>query len=79
MQAAPAAASAGPRLTIEQLAWLQAQVETSPELGRAAREKLGLGEAEYASERAFWQTRFQQDRGTVERYSQLFYHYKRGR
>ena len=73
------AAPGGPRLSIEQLAWLQAQVETSAEMGRAAREKLGLSEAEYAGERAFWQARFQQDRATVERYSQLFYHYKRGR
>ena len=44
---------AGPRLTVEQLAWLQAQIETSPELGRAARDSLGLNDAEYAAERAF--------------------------
>jgi hypothetical protein len=73
------AAPPGPRLSIERFAWLQAQAETSAELGRAAREQLGLSEAEYAGERAFWQARFQQDRATVERYSQLFYHYKRAR
>ncbi len=80
--AAPPAAQArpaGPRLTVEQLAWLQAQIETSPELGRAARDSLGLNDAEYAAERAFWQGRFQQDRAAVERYSQLFYHYRRPR
>lgn len=72
-------AQVGPRLSIEQLAWLQAQMEASPELGRAAREKLSLSEADYTAERAFWQARFQQDRATVERYSQLFYHYRRAR
>ncbi len=80
--AAPPAAQArpaGPRLTVEQLAWLQAQIETSAELGRAARDSLGLNDAEYAAERAFWQGRFQQDRAAVERYSQLFYHYRRPR
>lgn len=75
----PQARPAGPRLTVEQLAWLQAQIETSPELGRAARESLGLNDAEYAAERAFWQGRFQQDRAAVDRYSQLFYHYRRPR
>lgn len=78
-QAAAGARAPSPRLSIEQLAWLQAQVESSAELGRKAREQLGLTEADYASERAFWQVRFQQDRATVERYSQLFYHYRRGR
>ena len=76
---ATAPQAAAPRLSIEQLAWLQAQMEVSPEAGRAAREHLGLGEADYTNERAFWQARFQQDRATVERYSQLFYHYRRAR
>lgn len=71
--------AAKPRLSIEQLAWLQAQMDASPEIGRAAREQLALSEADYTSERAYWQTRFQQDRATVERYSQLFYHYRRPR
>ncbi len=71
--------AAKPRLSIEQLAWLQAQMDASPEIGRAAREQLGLSEADYTSERAYWQARFQQDRATVERYSQLFYHYRRPR
>ncbi|MFO0585957.1 MAG: hypothetical protein U0441_00385 [Polyangiaceae bacterium] len=66
-----------PRLSLEQLAWLQAQMETSPELGRAAREKLSLSEADYAAERAFWQARFQQDRASLDRYTQVFYHYRR--
>ncbi len=75
----PQARPAGPRLTVEQLAWLQAQIETSAELGRAARETLALSDADYAAERAFWQARFQADRAAVERYSQLFYHYRRPR
>lgn len=54
-------------------------MDASPEIGRAAREQLGLSEADYTSERAYWQARFQQDRATVERYSQLFYHYRRPR
>ena len=62
-----------------QIAWLQAQMEASPELGRAAREQLGMSEADYTTERGFWQARFAQDRATVERYTQLFYHYRRGR
>jgi Meckel syndrome type 1 protein len=77
--ASPQARPAGPRLSVEQLAWLQAQIETSAELGRAARESLALSDADYAAERAFWQARFQQDRAAVERYSQLFYHYRRPR
>ncbi len=66
------------RLTVEQLAWLQAQAESSPDLARAAREKLGMSEADVARERAAWQLRFQNDRALVERYSQVFYHYRRG-
>lgn len=54
-------------------------MDASPELGRAAREQLGMSEADYAGERAVWQARFQQDRPLVERYSQLFYHYRRPR
>jgi hypothetical protein len=75
----PPPAPATARLSIEQIAWLQAQMDTSPELGRAAREQLGMSEADYATERAVWQARFQQDRAIVERYSQLFYHYRRPR
>lgn len=51
-------------------------METSPEKGRVAREQLGLSEADYTAERAIWQKRFQQDRAAVERYSQVFYHYR---
>jgi hypothetical protein len=73
----PASPPPGLRLTVEQLAWLHARLELPPHTVPAARQQLGLNEAEQAQEDARYGELFGRDRSLFAQYQQLLSRYRR--
>lgn len=66
----------GPRLSIEQLASLAAEIATRPSEIAAVRARYGLDEASHAAESDAWQRRFAADQALFARFKSLFDEYR---
>jgi len=74
--AKPAALPATPRLTVEQLATLRAELVLAPDKAEEIRDRFGLNERSHEQEDAIWKERFGADKDLFQRYVKLFQYYR---